>query len=230
MDPRATHTTTLASMLESDRKHSREIKKKKIFFALLPNITYSVLIHDPSFYLFAYEPFPTPLLLFTLDQDRFYQGLITVKKHRKMSQKLRPCNAESNYSFNQCIRDFIAEDIGCYMPWETQNNPKTNVCSDVESIKKYQTITFNIASESTYESLVERTGCIAPCDYMEYNLAAPLRSYSGVDRILEIYFVDDKVSLEEEILSYNLVSLISDIGGSLGLFLGFSFLTSLTSS
>ena len=73
--------------------------------------------------------------------------------------------------------------------------------------------------------IVDHTGCLKPCTYNEYKLTGeiehPAKNHPGY---IGIWFPGKKVFIEKEVESYSFESLLSDIGGSLGLFLGFSLL------
>ena len=79
---------------------------------------------------------------------------------------------------------------------------------------------------STTESAVIKTGCQVPCTYFIYRkskgIINPVRSKtSGV----QIGFSSMTLQIKEDTLLYPSSSLFGDIGGSLGLFLGFSLLS-----
>ena len=80
--------------------------------------------------------------------------------------------------------------------------------------------------------IMAKTGCKTPCSYKEYNFANPnLKEYSinADDPATSVAFclwsVSNHTLIEEESLVLPLRSLIANFGGSLGLFLGFSFMT-----
>ena len=70
--------------------------------------------------------------------------------------------------------------------------------------------------------VIIRTGCFKPCSYKEYKLVGedPTASIG----IIDIQFVKKEIMIEMESLRYSALSLLADMGGSLGMFLGFSFL------
>ena len=90
----------------------------------------------------------------------------------------------------------------------------------------------NILFNADMPLIMAKTGCKTPCSYKEYNFANPnLKEYSinADDPATSVAFclwsVSNHTLIEEESLVLSLQSLISDFGGSLGLFLGFSFMT-----
>ena len=93
----------------------------------------------------------------------------------------------------------------------------------------------------TKTELTNTTNCLPPCSYWKYTQVGEgnvrdqtkfgkLRFTYSVVCHVNIYcsgymFVlsSNEVSVEEETLIYDLISFVSEFGGSLGLFLGFSF-------
>ena len=78
-----------------------------------------------------------------------------------------------------------------------------------------------IAVES---ALVNMTGCAVPCSHMEFkHVGSKVKAEHTFGFLLR--FGKTEVSEEKEAYVYGFVSFVSEFGGSLGLFLGFSFLT-----
>ena len=116
-------------------------------------------------------------------------------------------------------------------PWDTLSSPDLPICQDLEKIKRIEKLYSNISEYMDLEEMVESTECIPPCLYNEYTLALEKGKYAskfddnlyGTKSII-LMFPDKKTIIKKEMEFYSLVSLVSDIGGALGLFLGFSFL------
>ena len=71
------------------------------------------------------------------------------------------------------------------------------------------------------------TGCLLPCSYTHYSLSDSNSFASNETEFVISYALTDLIT-EEEMLVFPLDSLVSELGGALGLFLGFSFLGALT--
>jgi hypothetical protein len=71
--------------------------------------------------------------------------------------------------------------------------------------------------------VMNNTGWLTPCSYTEYKLAAePLKSEKR-NPGLRLMLATSLVKSNQEGLAYPWVSVVAELGGSLGLFLGFSF-------
>ena len=73
-------------------------------------------------------------------------------------------------------------------------------------------------------ALVNYTGCIPPCNYVEYRLVEEPVKLKQVDKKLNLVWLSTNALERTEQLLYPLESFVSEFGGALGLFLGFSFM------
>ena len=72
------------------------------------------------------------------------------------------------------------------------------------------------------------TGCGKPCNYLEYKFhgaGIPSSFNSGDHFVFSLLAQTRYTSVEKEELLYPQSTLVAEVGGSLGLFLGFSFIT-----
>lgn len=66
------------------------------------------------------------------------------------------------------------------------------------------------------------TGCLFPCTFTQYRVVAS-KTMPWQHAGLFVHFGDLATTVRKEVYVYPLLSLVSDFGGSLGLFVGFSF-------
>ena len=78
--------------------------------------------------------------------------------------------------------------------------------------------------ELELEKTSNRTGCLKPCTYIKYSQRTvqvlPMKNSSS----LFLRMAESRISFKKELWVYDEISLVSEIGGALGLFVGFSFL------
>ena len=79
--------------------------------------------------------------------------------------------------------------------------------------------------------IVKITNCKQPCNYKEYKIVnTNLKEFKYIDYpedqvVFCLWAVSQYTQIEEEVLVYSFESFIAEFGGSLGLFLGVSFMT-----
>ena len=125
----------------------------------------------------------------------------------------------------------IAKMAGCRPPWNAKSSSDIEVCSSVSDIFRYINHENQIRNYEQ-ELIFQRTGCSKPCKFKEY-LPAGITSkvqnltYFDLKGKYCLNFVLASTVLETKTESYVYpgISFVSEIGGSLGLFVGFSFLT-----
>ena len=70
---------------------------------------------------------------------------------------------------------------------------------------------------------VEAVGCLYPCTYTQYTVAHTDRFDMFGQFGVGFGFASVATTVRREVYIYSTLSFISDLGGSLGLFVGFSF-------
>ena len=78
------------------------------------------------------------------------------------------------------------------------------------------------------EEVTNVTGCLKPCHFKKYIFLGdrtPSSFKSDEHYIFSMWAVSSKIKVETEQLIYPLSTLVAEFGGTLGLFLGFSFIS-----
>ena len=77
------------------------------------------------------------------------------------------------------------------------------------------------------KDVITMTRCEVPCTYRKYTVLTDLMKGLGVGFGVGVVFPSTEITLEEEDYVYPLLSFVAELGGALGMFLGFSFLMAL---
>ena len=87
----------------------------QLFLGLHTNLTFTVFVHDPGYFLFNLNPIalPTTMRKFTtkMDTSRYYRMELTEVK--KLNLPSRPCNNDPSYNFQSCLRRSISAKVFC---------------------------------------------------------------------------------------------------------------------
>ena len=135
---------------------------------------------------------------------------------------------DTSYRFFTCVKQSLTVKAGCELPWDTLSSQDRPVCSTIEQYKLFAN-TYVILRDASMNQITNMTGCIKPCIYKDYQAVRGLEAgaFDAEDTHLtvELWMVTTEVTVETEVLLYTWTDLVADIGGTLGLFLGFSFMT-----
>ena len=199
-------------------------KSKGLLFNLDPQLNYKLYIYDPKYFLKAPKPLPTPGIQYVFMRSTYLDLYLSVTKHQKMNQKTSPCNEDPKYDLHGCVKNSFTRQVGCRPPWDLGNNQDLPICQDLERIRRFEELYISTGSDNL-EIIVKQTECLTPCQYKEFKFAAEPDNYEMRNRkAIKLMFPDNEVTIETEVELYNFISLVSDIGGAHGLFLGFSLI------
>ena len=85
---------------------------------------------------------------------------------------------------------------------------------------------YELLADVDETDLIKMTGCSLPCNYREFKLVGSPKEVDYNNFGFQVSFAKKEVVEEKEALVYEFVSFVSEFGGALGLFLGFSCLSS----
>ena len=86
---------------------------------------------------------------------------------------------------------------------------------------------FSKLADLESEEITNITGCLKPCKYKQYRLLEEPQpsSFKSEHYVFSLWAVSYKTRVETEELIYPSSSFVAEFGGTLSLFLGFSFIT-----
>ena len=92
--------------------------------------------------------------------------------------------------------------------------------------RQYERI-YNELTFAEYKKIKQLTNCWKPCKYRQYNFIGELTQLALKSErfTFSLWAVSRETTVKTEQLIYPLSALVAEFGGTLGLFLGFSFIT-----
>ena len=209
--------------LQTDQERLKSGERLFIMFTLGTVKSHSIYLVDPDFFVMKAENSVIPFLL--LDNPMSKVIYLHTTFTSRMNRPQFPCNPDKSYNYNQCIRNNLARKIGCAYPFDIIR-PIGNFsnCNTSEELSAHWTANFDIY-HANQEALTNITGCHLPCHYNHYSIVGTPRRYEVKGSLyMVISYPTTDMTTSQEVLLYPFDSLVSEFGGALGLFLGFSFL------
>ena len=207
----------------------------------LSNMNLYIYFHHPGQFL----SIDTKSKAYTLKgRKHFVDMTYSIMNNTLKSESTIPCSDETNFGFDTCFYQAIAKNLmnefNCVVPF-IKTSKNTNIC-----VNKTQTKVDKIMLAFKVLSLKTTIGtCMSPCTSMDFffgvlsddafkndcqgllyqklrGLESPrLEQPCDGKSFLRIYFKSN-VKLQETVYDYTLLSLLAEIGGYTGLFLGIS--------
>ncbi|KAK9887937.1 hypothetical protein WA026_000237 [Henosepilachna vigintioctopunctata] len=158
----------------------------------------------------------------SLEAGELLYAALDIKVFHTVDRSNDHCESNENYSQSKCIRNClhnkIMEEFNCSLPW-LKGDKIYPRCNNSEVIDD---ITSTINNKRT--EYISTCNCPVSCHLYFYCQKIVKRKPYDVRKrsLLSLYYDSSIVTVVQEAVSYNWYSLIADLGGSLGLFLGLS--------
>jgi hypothetical protein len=189
-----------------------------------------IFLHDPDYFIISVNPLALPITLQTIKPSisgRFYFS-VTLTEHEELWTPQDPCMEEPTYSFQGCIKESLSREAGCRMHWDTISDQTRPVCT---TLAQYELFAegYEFVHDLSMREMTGRTGCEKPCRYKEYVLLGGMQKSTapspGYYLSLDVWMVTTDITVKTEHLIISPATLVANIGGTLSLFLGISFMT-----
>ena len=203
------------------------------------NLQVSVKDYNPSTNIyFTKHEYKQLRHSYQIDQSLSYQLLMKHEGHTEyfiqietshLKKSRFDCFEDNSMYFKDCIEEFIAEQIGCYLPWTKQSPISRNVCQGQQELKDFRNLSFHMMSQSQeIQDMIAKKGCFKPnCRQTTWTKNQFIERWKRENEtfLLMIIPPSAKVLQRKEVLLADVSTFVADCGSYLGLFLGASILT-----
>ena len=110
-------------------------------------------------------------------------GNFKIVQKKNLDRESAPCVPLPNYSFTQCMMDYVASTAGCHLSWVTKGSDGSS-CTTWAQVLGYQN-TLNNVSKLPWLELVRVTGCRAKCSYKKFSFGKASR-IQGTNQIYKL--------------------------------------------
>ena len=154
--------------------------------------------------------------------------IIISKSHLKaLDQPSEHCVEDTkNHNVSACIAKFIDGQLECKSRIQGSNSAEKVTCKNVtqlQNLSKYS----NQFQEADANTIYEISGCLSSCEKDEYQIDGTFKSSLRPphDTMIEFKIMEGSYQEREQYVLYDFNSFIADVGGFMGLLLGFSILS-----
>ena len=158
-----------------------------------------------------------PRVYFRIDPDERMTITLEYTINTFLSTETEPCEENIDYNKDNCVDKELhqksIDEVGCTTPWGTN---KTMIC--MEKLKADKAV--KLYSKFFWQG---KHSCPKACTFSRIRVSVLYYNKNSTrnNSILHIN-LDDKVSYYESYFTYSGLSLVAEIGGYVGLFLGIS--------
>jgi hypothetical protein len=193
-------------------------------------LTRQIFFHDPDYFILNENPLALPITLQIITSStsgRFFFS-VSLTEHEELSTPQDPCMEEPTYNFQGCIKESLSRKAGCRIHWDIISDQTRPVCTTLAQYEPFAKEYVNLR-DSSMRQITERTGCEKPCRYKEYVLERDLQQSTfpspGYHLTLDVWMITTDITVKTEHLIISPATLVANIGGTLSLFCGISFMT-----
>ena len=154
---------------------------------------------------------------------------LVINPERESTPNLRrqPCEEDPDYSRSKCWRDCYLDSLNCSL-LEGDNTTTKPICKGVDYFwfaDIYNSFMFERPEEKE-DFFTNRCSCLRPCVFERYSLLSqPSVAKSTESWIMMNLFFSPVRRMSETAVTYDVIDLLADIGGFMGLLLGYSLLS-----
>ena len=168
-----------------------------------------------------------------VEERKLYTQTMTITKSglKALDQPSQRCDSEAP-SATSCIVKFIEKQLGCKMNIYGHSGNDMLPCNSSLEFNAWRNISI-MFEKAESNTIYKQTGCLPSCQRNEYALTGKefrknsvFTMFSTETKLhLAFRIMDSSYKEEEQYVIYDFTSFIGDVGGFLGLLLGYSALS-----
>ncbi|CAG0884229.1 unnamed protein product [Cyprideis torosa] len=239
----------LCTTLERDKEVPNDVRVR---FGLREMIegytTWVIKVVPPDSAIHLFQEGDSSSRIWNLNPGDFFTVSIDIEEFQFLNTRTSPCESDPFYSYHQCITQCATDqwmdpktwsdlklargiDEELHYPCQIfgfDQDPKLPPCKSIDH--ELYAMNFFVAS-GIYDNV--RSGgclqrCLKPCRRLKYTFHQEKTetNFASKSAMLEIRSVQSLRPVFKEVWNYEFGQMVAEIGGNLGMFLGFSFLGS----
>ena len=140
-----------------------------VLLSVKRNLKYYIFVHDIDFYLISLSPLGATRSFWHFDGNTMKNHFreIALVQHKRLNLDRQPCEEDEDYRMIDCVKESLAEQVGCRLPWEKKTRQDRKVCTEREEFQKHENMSAQIMLDEI-DYVKGMTGCLTPCSYKEY--------------------------------------------------------------
>ena len=152
--------------------------------------------------------------------------IFTHQKIARLNSQSRPCIDSLDYSFTKCIQNFAVRKTNCSIDYSSVGKDQQELCSKENFFRYFKLLIW--IKQGRLSEVIKESGCHPKCVIKQYSFETIHERSSWTPNWTAEVYIQPKSSIVEyssEYYTFDFNALVGNIGGYLGLFLGWSFLT-----